>query len=26
VIRQDFFGFTLFIEAMDKSIRVSRAR
>ena len=26
VIREDFFGFTLFIETMDKSIRVSRAR
>ena len=26
VIRQDFFGFTLFIEAMNKSIRVSRTR
>ena len=26
VIRKDFFGFTLFIEAMNKSIRVSRTR
>ena len=26
VIREDFFGFTLFIEAMNKSVRVSRVR
>ena len=26
VIRKDFFGFTLFVEAMNKSVRVSRVR
>lgn len=26
VIRKDFFGFTLFIEAMNKTVRVSRVR
>lgn len=26
VIRKDFFGFTLFVEGMNKSVRVSRVR